>query len=89
MVAKHIIFVGSVQGVGFRFTAHSIANSYALAGFVRNSPDGTVEMFIQGPPDDVDDCINQIEDSFAGYIRQTRAEDVPPDPKHTGFRITF
>ncbi|MHC4070213.1 MAG: acylphosphatase, partial [Planctomycetota bacterium] len=24
--AKHIIFSGRVQGVGFRFTAHNIAN---------------------------------------------------------------
>ena len=89
MVAKHIIFVGSVQGVGFRFTVHRIANSYALTGFVRNSPDGSVEMFVQGPPDDVADCINQIEDSFQGFIRQTKAEDTPPDPKCQDFKITF
>lgn len=89
MVAKHTIFVGRVQGVGFRFTVHRIANSYALSGFVRNLPDGSVEMLVQGPPDDVDDCINQIEDSFRGYIRQTKAEDTPPDPKFRDFKIAF
>ena len=43
MVAKHIIFTGRVQGVGFRFTALRIARLNQLKGYVRNSPDGSVE----------------------------------------------
>ena len=48
-MAKHIIFAGRVQGVGFRFTAHNVARRYDVSGYVRNRPDGTVEMFAQGP----------------------------------------
>jgi acylphosphatase len=88
-IAKHIVFRGHVQGVGFRFTAHHIANRSRLTGFVRNLPDGTVEMLAQGAPDDIDACINQIQDSFTGYIRQTLVEETPPDPKYKEFRITF
>jgi len=78
-----------VQGVGFRFTAHRIALRHQLTGLVRNLPDGTVEMFTQGRGQDIADCITDIEDSFADYIRNTKAEDCPPDPAFSDFRITF
>jgi acylphosphatase len=89
MVAKHIIFSGRVQGVGFRFTAHRTAGRYRLTGYVRNLPDGTVEMFAQGATQDIDYCIRDIQDSLAGHVRETRAVEVPPDPTYTDFRITF
>ncbi len=89
MVTKHIIFTGRVQGVGFRFTAYNIAHRYQLTGLVRNLPDGTVEMFAQGRPEDIDDCIRDIKESFTGSIREARIEEIPPDPKYTDFKITF
>ena len=89
MVAKHIIFVGRVQGVGFRFTTHSIASRCQLTGFVRNLLDGTVEVLVQGQPADVEQFMQAIQDSFAGYITQTRVEDVPYDSQYTDFKITF
>ncbi|MHC4482519.1 MAG: acylphosphatase [Planctomycetota bacterium] len=87
--AKHIIFTGRVQGVGFRFTALDIANRYRLTGWVRNQPDGTVEMIAQGPPDDISDCIQDIQESFGGYIRETKIEEISPDPQYIDFKITF
>ena len=89
MVARHIIFIGHVQGVGFRFTAHRIASRYQLAGFVRNLSDGTVEMLAQGPAEDIEECIRDIKEALAGYVRQTVIDEVPPNPKYTDFRITF
>ena len=89
MVAQHIIFTGSVQGVGFRYTAYNIAHRHRLTGFVRNLPDGTVEMLAQGQPEDIDDCIRDIKRSFAGYIRETRFEEIDPDPRYKDFKITF
>ena len=87
--AKHILFAGRVQGVGFRFTTHSIARRYDVSGYVRNRPDGTVEMFVQGPAQEVDACLADIQDSFAGYIRETQIDSVPCNPRHTDFQITF
>jgi acylphosphatase len=89
VTAKHITFIGRVQGVGFRFTARRAASRRQLTGYVRNLWDGTVEMLAQGRPDDVDDCIRDIEEYFAGYIRETKIEEVPLDPKYSGFQITF
>jgi acylphosphatase len=87
--AKHILFSGQVQGVGFRYTANRIAGRYNITGFVRNLPDGDVEMLAQGPEQDIDNCLADIQDHFAGYIRDTRIEPVPCNSRHTDFRITF
>jgi len=89
MTAKHVIFIGRVQGVGFRYTAHRIAHRHQLTGFVRNLPDGTVEMFAQGPARDIDDCIQDIKEYFGDYLRETRIQEIPSDPKYKDFRITY
>lgn len=88
-IAKHIVFKGHVQGVGFRYTAHRVAERYPVTGYVRNCSDGTVEMFIQGSAANVDACLDDICDTMAGYIRDTQIKPVSPNPKHTGFRIAF
>ncbi len=87
--AKHIIFTGRVQGVGFRFTAHRLAGQHRLTGWVRNLPDGSVEMFAQGPEEDIDACIEEIRQSFSGYVRDTDIRQTAPEPRFTNFRITF
>ena len=88
-MAKHILFSGQVQGVGFRYTASRIAGRYNLTGFVRNLPDGDVEMLVQGSEHDIDNCIADVQDYFAGYIQDTKIEPVPYNSRHTDFRITF
>ncbi|MBU1261200.1 MAG: acylphosphatase [Planctomycetes bacterium] len=85
--AKHIFFSGQVQGVGFRFTAERIARRYELAGFVRNASDGKVEILLQGREQDIDDCIEDLQQAFA--IRNIQLEDAPVDSSYEDFRITF
>ena len=45
---KHIFISGSVQGVGFRFFTYGQAKALNLRGFVKNLPDGRVEVLIEG-----------------------------------------
>ncbi len=85
--ARHVIFRGNVQGVGFRYTARQTAQQYNVTGFVRNLPDGAVEMFIQGPTQEIDACLQDIQESFAGYIRDTQAEPAVYSPRYADFRI--
>lgn len=78
-----------VQGVGFRFTSQRIASRYRLSGWVRNLPNGSVEMIVQGPEQSIQNCINDIQEAFRGYIKQTDTEEVQPDPAREGFQVTF
>ena len=87
--AKHIIFKGRVQGIGFRFTSLNIANRYHLTGLVRNLLDGTVEMIAQGEPDDVIKCIRGIEKAFEGYITETNVTEISVNARYKDFKITF
>jgi acylphosphatase len=89
LIAKHIVFSGRVQGVGFRFTALNVANRYGLTGYVRNVPDGDVEMLAQGQGQMIDDCIRDLQDSFEGIISHIDIEEATPDSKLADFRITF
>jgi len=87
--AKHIIFSGPVQGIGFRFTAFNIANRYNLTGIVRNLLNGDVEMVVQGNQDDIDFCVSEIRDAFEGYVRDVKFDEIPVNPNYTDFKITF
>lgn len=89
MIAKHIIFKGRVQGVGFRYGSYRIAGGYEVTGYVRNLPDKSVEMLIQGPPAEIERCLAELRDYFSGHIRDCRINTVPVNPRHIDFRITY
>jgi acylphosphatase len=86
-VAKYILFKGSVQGIGFRYTAHRIAARYELTGYVRNLDDGSVEMLAQGYPEDIENCIADIRETFGNYIRKVEIEDRAVDGEYREFMI--
>ena len=44
----HVLVRGRVQGVGFRWYVREVARDLGLAGWVRNRPDGTVEVVADG-----------------------------------------
>lgn len=48
MQARRYIVRGRVQGVGFRWFVDFEARQLGLAGWVRNQPDGTVEVLAMG-----------------------------------------
>ena len=50
---RHAWFRGTVQGVGFRFTTRRLADRRRVGGFVRNLPDGRVEVVVEGPEAEV------------------------------------
>lgn len=79
---------GRVQGVGFRVSAEWQARKLRLVGWVRNLPDGRVEVFAQGPPDRIDDFARWLEvGPPAARPDAVHLTPVPPDPALTSFRV--
>jgi acylphosphatase len=89
MIAKRIIFEGRVQGVGFRYTVKDLARGFDVRGWVKNLPDGSVELQAMGEADEVADFIREIieESALAGNIKNHRTETTPVLENCAGFRI--
>jgi len=49
----HLVVRGRVQGVGFRWSCRAEAEARGLAGYAVNRDDGSVEIELDGPRDDV------------------------------------
>ncbi len=58
MKRAHLIIEGKVQGVFFRASAKEQADRLNLAGWVRNLPEGSVEVQVEGKQDDLDDFLD-------------------------------
>jgi acylphosphatase len=58
--ARRIIVHGMVQGVGFRYFVQRAGKRLKLAGDVRNLPDSTVEIFVEGPPRKLEEFIEEV-----------------------------
>jgi acylphosphatase len=54
---KRVVISGRVQGVFFRDTMRRGAEAAGVAGWVRNTPEGTVEAVFEGEPEAVDELI--------------------------------
>ena len=58
MAATHVRVTGRVQGVSFRYYAQQEAVSLGLTGWVRNDVDGSVELHLEGPGDEVEAMVD-------------------------------
>ncbi len=65
----HVFYSGRVHGVGFRFTACGVAQSFAVSGFVMNVPDGRVELVMEGEENDVRGCLSDLSRTMDRFIR--------------------
>lgn len=83
------VFTGNVQGVSFRYAAFQVAKSFDVAGYVRNLPDGSVELVAEGGPQTIDAFIAAIEKRMAAYIRNKQVTTSPDLAGYTKFEIRF
>ncbi|MDD5428635.1 MAG: acylphosphatase [Candidatus Omnitrophica bacterium] len=85
----HIYYSGSVQGIGFRYTAERLAGSLNLTGWASNLPDGRVEVLCEGAEPDIKTFLAKIDDIFKNYIRDSDVEWSGATGEFDGFDIRF
>lgn len=85
MIAKRLIIVGRVQGVGYRDWMVYKARGLGLSGWVRNRSDGSVEALIAGDTDAVEELARQCRRGprLAEVVSIT--EDLAEPPAEPGF----
>jgi len=63
---------GRVQGVGFRASTHEMGRRLGLTGWVRNRPDGAVEVRAQGD----EESLKQFHDFLSRGPRMAHVRNV-------------
>jgi acylphosphatase len=58
METVHLIIKGKVQGVFYRASAKDVANELGIKGWVKNMPDGNVEILASGNKDQLEKFID-------------------------------
>ena len=88
MIARQYLFAGRVQGVGFRYSTKNLAKGFDVLGWVKNLPDGRVELQIQGDEEELDEFIQELQDSPLGHhIHEQEERTVPLLDNVHGFSI--
>ena len=89
MQRVHLVIRGRVQGVGFRWFAATRAQAAHVAGFVRNLPDGSVEVEAEGSKDALVRLVRELKrgpkSAVVTDVSETWSES---DPRHRGFEVT-
>jgi acylphosphatase len=87
MVRYDIRFTGQVQGVFFRATAQRVAAGFAVTGWVRNEPDGSVRCVIEGESGELERFVAAVERAKRGNIAGREIRKAPATGEFEGFEI--
>ena len=88
LIARRFLIAGRVQGVGFRFFAERYAAVEGVHGWVRNLPDGRVEVRVEGDQESVDRVESALRRGPSGArVESVVVEAEVPSGRATGFSI--
>lgn len=87
MQRRTYTFSGHVQGVGFRYTAQTLARNHPVGGYVRNLPDGRVELVAEGEANDLDALLQSIQRQMEGFVRNVDVTEGKATGEFAGFTI--
>jgi acylphosphatase len=84
---RQCYFSGRVQGVGFRYTVKNIAIQHNVSGYVRNLPDGRVELVLEGPDQEMDQVMDAVNSRMTEFIKKIDLNEVPATGEFDYFQI--
>ncbi len=80
-------FSGRVQGIGFRFTTERLARPFNVKGFVRNLPNGKVELKAEGEEAELKEFLQSVREAMERFIQDVQVEWSEPEGEFKEFRI--
>jgi acylphosphatase len=86
---EQVIFSGRVQGVGFRYTVRTIAKRHPVKGYVKNMPDGTVALVMQGELSALNALLMEVTAHFQNNIAHCERRAIETEEEFTHFEIRF
>jgi len=86
---REVYYSGRVQGVGFRYTARSIARQFAVSGYVKNLPDGRVELVVEGKSEEIRAMLSAVQAEMGRYIREVRETPSRASGRFSSFDVRF
>lgn len=87
MKAYRIVVKGIVQGIGFRYFTRMTANRYSIYGWVRNCPDGSVEIHCEGDETNLQGFVTDVKKGPPGVVIDAfEVKETAPD-YYYGFEI--
>jgi acylphosphatase len=79
---------GRVQGVGFRYFAERAARGLGLAGYVKNCPDGTVEVYAIGDVPALEVFRHRLsEGPRSAWVEAVEESEMPVNERYHEFSI--
>ncbi len=86
----HLVAHGMVQGVGFRFFVREQAVPRGIKGWVKNLPDGNVEIVAEGDKEILINFIDRVKKGpLFGTVSELQVEWIEPKNTYSNFSITF
>ena len=80
MIARRYIVTGRVQGVGFRYFTHRVAQQLGVRGRVKNLPNGTVEVYAEGDENPMEQFLTGIKKGPSlGFVKDVAVGEVEPE----------
>ena len=90
MVSLQVLYEGNVQGVGFRWYVRHTAKGFDVTGWVRNLPDGRVELQVNGDENEVRAFIDRIaQGELHSLIRKQKEDKLDKPVTARGFEIRY
>ena len=81
---------GAVQGVGYRHFALSTALKLGISGWVRNLPDGSVQVVAEGPREALEVWLNDLRKGpYSGRVDDVRFSWFPSRGEFDRFEVRF
>jgi len=88
VVELYAVVEGHVQGVGLRYRIQQIARGLDLSGWVRNRPEGTVELICQGKREHLEKFLLLLDNvGFPVHITARQSQWRPIVHPVSGFSI--